>query len=159
MKVWELATGRVVATLPGSEEPVSAVAFAGPATVVGVGNGDQGRPCGGPSARRRPPAGPSRSARRFALAVAPDGSRAAAVWAKPNDKTAGVMVFGRDGADAVGYALDPGRGVECAAVSADATRAVTGGDDGGVRVWNLAAKGAPRVGADWPLFPGGKSRT
>jgi WD40 repeat protein len=153
VKVWDLVGGREVGTLTGPNDRVSAVGFVGPNVVVGAG-------AGLPDHRVRwwtvsPPAEvrsqPTRG-EAFNLAVAPDGSRVAVVWASgpADEKAVAFDVFPGDGDGPPARVTDSGREVRCAAISPDATLGVTGGTDGVVRVWDLAGK--ERRGGDWPLF-------
>ena len=153
VKVWDVATGREVATLTGPTDRVNAVGFVGPNAVVAAGAGK-------PDHRVRwwtvaPPA-EVRSAptpgEAFNLAAAADGSRVAVVWSSNpmDERLVAFDVYPGDGDGPPARVTDAGREVSCAALSPDAGLGVTGGPDGVLRVWDLAGK--ERRGGDWPLF-------
>jgi WD40 repeat protein len=86
----------------------------------------------------------------FNMAVAADG-KVAVVWTRRNEKHSGFEVFSPTGVSTTQVA-EKGRDLTCAVLSTDGTLAVSGGEDGVARIWDLAAK--DRLGADWPLFNG-----
>ena len=147
VKVWEIATGKELATLTGAGDPLNAVAFAGPDTVVAAGDDLWVRWWAvGPAKEVRK----ASSDRVFNLAATPDGDSVAGVWAKPDDKVAAFDIFSGDGKSPPVQVREEDRILSCAAIAADATVGITGGADGVVRVWDLTTQ--ERVGGDWPLF-------
>ena len=147
VKVWDLGSGREVATLTGAADAINALGFAGPDRVVAAGDDQRIRWW------TLKPVGELRSAptgRVFNMAAAADGSKVAVVWARRDEKLAAFEVFPGDGSGAPTQVTEKGRSLSCATLSADCTLGVTGGEDGVIRLWDLAAK--DRLGGDWPLF-------
>lgn len=147
VKVWEIGSGREIATLTGAGDAINAVGFAGPDRVVAAGDDQRARWW------TLKPVGELRSAptgRVFNMAAAADGSKVAVVWARRDEKLAAFEVFFGDGTGAPAQVTEKGRALSCAGISADCTLGVTGGEDGVIRLWDLASK--DRIGGDWPLF-------
>lgn len=147
VKIWDLASGREIATLSGAADALNAVSFVDPNTVVAAGDEQRVRwwklePV---KELRSIPSG-----RIFNLASRPDGKHVAAVWAKPSEKLAAFELFTTDGSTSPVQIAEKERELSCAAIAADASLGITGGTDGTLRIWDLQKK--ERLGNDWPLF-------
>jgi len=148
VKVWELATGREVATLAGATDYVNAVGFVDANTVVA--SGDDGRIRWWTIHPMKLIAETPAGGKVFNMATS--GGKVAVVWTRRGEKFAGFEVFGLQNGTAVVTTSvnEKGRDLSCAVLAMDGTLAISGGDDGVVRIWDLEKK--DRVGSDWPLF-------
>jgi WD40 repeat protein len=147
-KVWDLSTGQELATLTGSGSPLNTVGFLGKDQVVAGGDDQRIRWWTWSPNRelRSQPLGGS----VFSLASqSPDGVVAGA-WIRLKEKHAGFELFSKTGNAAVAQISDKGRELSCAYISPDASIAVSGGDDGAARIWNIVKR--ERIGGDWLLF-------
>ncbi|MBA4067524.1 MAG: hypothetical protein C0501_28210 [Isosphaera sp.] len=155
IKVWDLATGKEVATLVGNADTPYALAFlANDAVVMGgrVPTGETGRlHVWGLS--------PGRLARAmttgevYTLVAAADGSRYGAWVNRPGVgelKNSSYEVYAGKGADKPELTIsDKGRNVRCVTFTPDVSWAVSGDKSGVVRIWDMVKK--EPVGGDWPL--------
>lgn len=147
VKVWDLETGREIATLTGAGDALNAVAFVGKDTVVAAGDDQKVRWWSlKPVQELRSQA----TGRAFNIVASADGAKVGLVWALRDDKQAAFEVFPGDGSGGAAQVMEKGRKLTCACLSADATLGITGGEDGVLRIWNLGTK--DRIGGDWPLF-------
>jgi len=147
VKVWDLAAGREITTLSGSESHVSAVTFVGKDQVaagtasrtadkkIRVWNFTNGRELF---------AAPTATA--ISMAAAEDGTKIGMAWAN-DSREGGFDVY-------PGLTNKPetvkGGKINAAAISPDAAWGVTGSEDGIIRIWDLAKK--DRLGGDWPIL-------
>jgi WD40 repeat protein len=155
IKVWDLATGKEVATLIGNADTPYALAFLGNDALVMGGSlptRDAGR-------LHVWGLNPGRLARAmttgevFTLVPAADGARYGA-WVNRSGvgelKNSSYEVYAGKGAEGPELTItDKGRNVRCVTFAPDLTRAVSGDKSGVVRVWDLEKK--EPVGGDWPL--------
>jgi WD40 repeat protein len=155
VKVWDIATGREIATLIGENDE------GGLWSVVFVG-ADQVAACGNDKKLRLWSIRPNKQLSEretqytmYSLGASLDGKTIGGSWVDSNKNTAsesGFYLF------AAGPAADVTKwksksekdSTSAAATSPDAAWGVTGGKDGVVRIWDLAKK--ERVGGDWPLL-------
>ncbi len=149
--VWDLATGREIATLSGSETHVSAVTFVGKDKVAG---GTASRTSSEKmrvwdfTTGREVFSAPTASV--VSIAASEDGKRIGLAWAKgtsDNGSEGGFDVF--QGLVNTPNTLKGGI-IRAAAISPDATWGATGDKDGIIRLWNLEKK--DRLGGDWPIL-------
>jgi len=157
IKIWDLASGREIATLIGSNDRPNAVTFLGNDRVIlgGEASSDQtGR-------LHFWQTNPPRLAQRlttgavYTVVGADDGAKLAAWSARPvvgeksGLKNSTYEIFDKTGKALLSFA-DKGNDVKAATFSADFTWAVSGDEQGVVRIFDLEKK--DRVGADWPVF-------
>jgi WD40 repeat protein len=150
VQVWDLATGRQWANLPGHDGPVGSVAVT-PDGATAVSGGSDGRVLvwGLATGTQRAKL-PGHGGRVGSVAVTPDG--ATAVTGGLDDDTVRVWdpATGRQLAELPGHDGP----VWAVAVTADGATAISGGGDGTVRVWDLATgrQLAELPGHDGPVF-------
>lgn len=153
IKLWDLATGRLIGTLIGNSDTPHALAFLGNRAVVLGGslpNGVTGRL----HYWRTAPAAVTASTATgevYSLMAAADGSRVAA-WASRQAvgeaKNNAYEIYDAKGT-LLSSVTDKGREVSCSTFSSDLAWAVAGDDAGTVRIWDLAKK--ERLGDDYPV--------
>jgi WD40 repeat protein len=155
IKVWDIATGKEVATLIGNADTPFAVAFLTNDSLV-MGGSLQTRDTGRlhfwgttpPKLIKSVPTGEV-----YTVVASADGTRIGA-WATRPAVGDAIKNNSYEIYDAKGELLsshaDKGRNVRSATFTPDLAWAVAGDDTGTVRVWDLKTK--ERVGGDWPLF-------
>lgn len=151
VKVWNLATGREVATISGFVGSVTALVFQGnDKVVVGSGSGSTSdirlrtftfAPV--KEVRTWTPGGQA-----FYIASSEDGESVGVVWATVGGES-GFEIFK---GDAKAPAIVRAGKVKLSAgvLSPDAAWGVSGDKDGIIRIWDLVKK--DRIGADWPIL-------
>jgi dipeptidyl aminopeptidase/acylaminoacyl peptidase len=158
IKLWDLATGKELATLVGNAEvPLSLVFLGNDAVVLGVQK--QSRDSGmlqfwatGTGRKLREEA----VGEPYTLAGSADGTRLAVATQRVRDGAAAKMteyrLYDADG-KLLSSVAEQDREVKAVAFSADLSWAVTGDAGGHIRIWDVAKK--DKLGADWPLptFP------
>jgi WD40 repeat protein len=155
IKVWDLATGREVATLIGdTDEPISLAFRGNDAVVMGsrLSTGDTGRlHFWGTTPPRLTKSVPTGEV--YAIVPTPDGSKVGVWAARPavgdTVRNNAYEVYDAKG-DLLATMTDKGRDVRSATFTPDLAWAVAGDKEGTLRVWDLAKK--ERIGGDWPLF-------
>lgn len=153
IKVWDIASGKLIETLVGNADVPFALAFLGNSKLVMGGRvptGDTGRMH---FWRLAPPAqiGTVTSGEVYGLVARADGTKVGA-WASRqavgNVKNSSYEIYNAKG-EQLASITDKGRNVRAASFSADLSLAVAGDDQGTVRIWDLAKK--DRVGDDFPM--------
>jgi WD40 repeat protein/serine/threonine protein kinase len=135
VRLWDMATARLVGSLPPHPGPVRLVAFRGDGgAVLSVGGDGEAliRPRDGPD-RSRPPVRLEHPGGALVAAFRPDGR---AVLTAGRDGTA--RVWDAATGQQLGPRLDHGAPILVAAFSPDGRTALTGGDDRRVRLWDPA---------------------
>jgi WD40 repeat protein len=155
IKIWDVQTGKEVATLIGNADTPFALAFLGPDAVV-MGGSLPTRYTGRLHFWGTTPPRLNKSvATGEAYTVVPAaGGAKVGVWAaRPGAvgeaKNHAYEIYTAKG-ELVLTQADKGREVLSAAFTPDLAWAVAGDKDGTVRVWDLDKK--ERIGGDWPLF-------
>jgi WD40 repeat protein len=155
IKLWDLATGKEIATLIGNSDTPYTVTFLGPKTVV-MGGTLPTRDTGWLHVWQTDPPRVNNTIATGEVYLAvglADGSKIAAWSARPvvggTNKNSMYEVFDRDGKPLASLA-DKGREVRAATFSADLTWVIAGDETGTLRIWDLAKQ--ERIGADWPIF-------
>jgi len=154
MKVWDIATGKELATLVGNADVPYALAFlANDALVMGgsTQTGDNGRL----HLWGTTPARLAKSATTgvvYTVVPARDGTKFAVWAARPavGDVTNSAYEIYDAKGELVSTLLDKGRNVRSATFTPDLAWAVAGDEAGTLRIWDVAKK--ERIGGDWPLF-------
>ena len=155
IKIWDLVSGREVATLIGNSDTPFAISFLGNDGLVMGGSlttGDSGRLHFWQS---KPPRllQSLTIGKVYTVLSHADGSKVAAWSARPIVGGAkdnhSYEIFDKSGKVLVSFA-DKGNDVKAATFSTDLTWAVTGDEQGVVRIFDLEKK--DRIGSDWPLF-------
>ncbi len=144
VKLWDTSTGKERMILADATDAVGGVGFAANGEVVVASADGRVRWYGpdGKEHRSRP------THRTFALGVAADGTAQTAWQLRSGaEPVFGFDVFTPKAADK--QVTIQGQPVTCAAVAATTARAVSGGSDGTIRLWNLTT--GARVGDDWQL--------
>jgi WD40 repeat protein len=153
IKLWDLATGRLLDTLIGnSDEPLSLTYLGKDGLVLGsrIPNDVTGRLH---FWRLKPPGATASigTGEVYSVVGAADGSRVA-VWASRqavgDAKNNAYEIYDSKG-NQVSTLTDKGRDVSCATFSTDLALAVSGDDAGVVCIWDLAKK--ERIGDDYPI--------
>ncbi len=155
IKIWDIESGREMATLVGNADTPFALAFTSNSSVVMGG--------------RTPTADSGRlhvwsihpvkavktvsTGEVYALVATKDGSKLAAWTARPavGDavKNNAYELYNAQGT-LLSSVTDQGRNVRSATFSPDCTWAIAGDENGTLRIWDLAKK--ERVGGDWAFF-------
>jgi WD40 repeat protein len=155
IKVWDIATGKEVATLVGNADVPFAIAFLGNNALV-MGGGTQLRDAGRLHFWRISPASLTATAQTgevYAVVAKPDGSQFAA-WAARQAvgdvKNNAFEVYDAKG-KLVSSQSDSNRKVLAVTFTPDLTWAIAGDNQGTLRIWDLTKKD-DRVGDDWPLM-------
>ncbi|HVL12229.1 MAG TPA: WD40 repeat domain-containing protein [Gemmata sp.] len=155
IKVWDVATGKEVATLVGNADTPFSVSFVGNNALVMGGSlptRDAGRlhfwRTSPPSLTKSVPTGEV-----YAVLANAGGTKVAA-WAS-RQAVGDVKNNAFETYDAAGKLLssqsDSNRNVRAASFTPDLSWAVAGDDQGTIRIWDLTKKDE-RVGGDWPLL-------
>ena len=158
IKVWDVASGKEVATLVGNADTPFAVAFlSNNALVMGgrVPTGETGRlhfwSVKPPKELKSVATG-----QVYTVVAAKDGSKFGAWAARPAVGTEVVNkayeVYSAEG-ELLDSLSDKGRNVRSATFTPDVSWVVAGDENGTLRLWDLAKK--ERVGGDWPYFQQG----
>jgi WD40 repeat protein len=157
IKVWDIATGKEVATLVGNADTPFTIAFIGNDALVMGGSlptRDTGRlHFWALNPGRLTKALPTGEV--YSVIVAPDGSKIGAWATRPavgaEVKNNSYELFDAKGNPIPGMTFsDKGRNIRAATFTSDLAWAVSGDEGGSVRIWDLAKKEA--VGDNWPLF-------
>lgn len=144
VKLWELASGKEIATLTGATDMVYAVCFAGLDRVA----------CGGEDGRFRSWAAETQKAEKnlalgkiYVLQPSADGTRVG-VWARNAKDTYEIVPLaeGEKGPPAI---TEADRTPVCVTFSADLAWVVSGDEAGKLRVWDTATQ--KQVGGDWAI--------
>lgn len=158
IKVWELSTGREVATLVGNADTPYAIAFTANDALV-MGGAAQSEGIGRLHLWATAPARPTKAVTTgvvYTVVAAADGKRFAAWVARPA-VGGGVSNNVYEVYDAKGELVsslpDKGRNVRSVTFAPDLAWAVAGDEAGTLRIWDVTKK--ERVGGDWPLFQQG----
>jgi WD40 repeat protein len=153
IKLWDLASGRLLGTLIGSSDVPLSVAFAGSGGLV-LGTQLPSGVTGRLHFWQTMPGALTNSVATgevFSVAAANDGSRIAA-WASRQavgeSKNNSYELYDAKG-NLLSSLTDKGREVSCATFATDLAWAIAGDDAGVVRIWDLAKK--ERVGEDYPI--------
>lgn len=154
IKVWDIATGKELATLIGNSDLPYAIAFTANDSLV-MGGSTQTGDNGKLHLWGTTPARLNKSLTTgvvYTVIPSSDGSKFAA-WAA-RAAVGEVMNNAYEIYDAKGELvstlLDKGRNVRSATFTPDLAWAVAGDEAGTLRIWDIAKK--ERVGGDWPLF-------
>ncbi len=156
IKVWDIATGKEIATLVGNADTPYAITFLGKENLVMGGRVPVGQVGRLHYWNIQPPrlTQTVNTGEVYNLVAAVDGSKVAA-WASRPAVGDTVKNNTYELYDAKGNLLssisDKGRNVRSATFSADLAWAVSGDDTGGVRFWDMQKK--ELVGDNWPFFP------
>ncbi|MCS6864278.1 MAG: WD40 repeat domain-containing protein [Gemmataceae bacterium] len=156
IKIWDIETGKEVATLIGNADTPFAIAFTNNSTVVMGGRtptADSGR-------LHLWAINPVKAIKTVAtgevytLVATKDGSKFAAWAARPavGDavKNNAYELYDAQGT-LISSVTDQGRNIRSATFSADCTWAIAGDENGTLRIWDVANK--QRLGGDWAFFP------
>jgi WD40 repeat protein len=156
IKLWDVKSGRELATLVGNADTPLALAFTGTdAVVLGgrVPTGDSGR-------LHFWGTGPARLNRSvvtgevYTVVPAAAGPQIGVWAARPavgeKEKNHAYELYSAKG-DLLLTVADKGRGVQAVAFTPDLAWALGGDKTGTLRIWDLGNKGE-RSGGDWPLF-------
>ena len=144
VRVWDLATGRALATLTGHEQvnlnghdrPVWSVAITPDGTRAVSGSSDGTVRVWDLTAGREQATLTDRERPVFSVAITPDGTRA--VSGTGNDLQVWDVAEGKARATLTGHTGE----VWSVAITADGSRAISGSSDGTVRVWGLTGRRA-----------------
>jgi WD40 repeat protein len=155
IKVWDLATGKEVATLVGNSDTPYAVAFLTNDSLVMGGSlptHDTGRlHYWNLKPNRHVTSVPTGEV--YNVVASKDGSKIG-VWASRNavgeEVKNNTYEFYDPRGKEVARIADKGRNVRAVTFTPDLSWAVTGDKSGSIRIWDTAKK--ETVGADWPLF-------
>ncbi len=151
IKLWDLASGKEIGTLIGSDDKPYSVTFLGADVVMGgVPQQENGRIHFWDTT---PPRLRATVVTGEVYTVASDGSRLAAWSARTiveeKNKQSIYEVFDRNGKPLISLA-DKGRNVKSGAFSLDLTWVAAGDDTGSVQIWDLEKK--EKVGDLWQMF-------
>jgi WD40 repeat protein len=156
IKLWDISTGKQVATLIGNADTPFSIAFMGNNALV-MGGSLPTRVTGRLHFWRTTPPNLTISVATgevYTVVASPDGTRVAA-WAShqaigDNVKNNTYEVYDAKGKE-VARRKDQGREVRSVTFTPDLTWAVAGDKQGTIRIWELNKEDPPLKG-DWPLF-------
>jgi WD40 repeat protein len=157
IKVWDITTGKEVATLIGNADTPFSIAFVGNAALVMGGRTAVGE-VGRLHFWRINPASLTTSVQTgevYAVIANADGSKVLAWAARPavgDFKNNRFELYDSKGKLLIDPAQsDSNRKIQAVSFTSDLAWAVVGDDQGTVRVWDLTKKDE-RVGDDWPIM-------
>jgi eukaryotic-like serine/threonine-protein kinase len=145
LRLWDVATGKIVRAFRGHRSPVLAVAFAPDGSTLAAADFDGlvrlWDPATGEVRRIlkvKDPRG-HRSIFSMCLAYSPDGKRLATGDSIPTVDVGTVKCWDVDTGTEVHVFAGPAQGVTCVAFSPDGKTLASSGDEGTVKLWDLAA--------------------
>ncbi|QEL15913.1 WD40 domain-containing protein [Limnoglobus roseus] len=144
VKLWELATGKEVATLTGATDVVFAVGFAGDSVAAG-GSDSRLRTWDAATGKAEKNAAMGRI---YVLQPAADGKKLG-IWARTTNDKDMYEIVPLDDARALPAISEIGRASACVAFSADLSWVASGDEQGHVRIWDTATR--MQVDSDWPV--------